>query len=105
MIPLCPHAAAKVELITYRKSLSKEVPREIVRILEVSSGWIMTSSSETNDGVLPLAPTCTTSSLRKRLHASLFSSQMKEIFCLGKKIQASSSFVHLLEVTNKSTLW
>ncbi|RZK17562.1 MAG: SDR family oxidoreductase [Pedobacter sp.] len=41
-----PYAAAKAGLINYSKSLSNEVAAKGVRILTVSPGWIMTSSSE-----------------------------------------------------------
>ena len=41
-----PYAAAKAGLINYSKSLSNEVAPKGVRILTVSPGWIMTSSSE-----------------------------------------------------------
>lgn len=40
-----PYAAAKAGLINYSKSLSNEVAPKGVRILTVSPGWIMTSSS------------------------------------------------------------
>lgn len=41
-----PYAAAKAGLINYSKSLSNEVSPKGVRILTVSPGWIMTTSSE-----------------------------------------------------------
>lgn len=41
-----PYAAAKAGLINYSKSLSNEVAAKGVRILTVSPGWVMTSSSE-----------------------------------------------------------
>lgn len=41
-----PYAAAKAGLINYSKSISNEVAPKGVRILTVSPGWIMTSSSE-----------------------------------------------------------
>lgn len=40
-----PYAAAKAGLINYSKSLSNEVSPKGVRVLTVSPGWIMTSSS------------------------------------------------------------
>lgn len=40
-----PYAAAKAGLINYSKSLSNEVSPKGVRILTVSPGWIMTTSS------------------------------------------------------------
>lgn len=40
-----PYAAAKAALINYSKGLSKEVSSKGVRILTVSPGWIMTTSS------------------------------------------------------------
>lgn len=40
-----PYAAAKAGLINYSKSLSNEVSSKGVRVLTVSPGWIMTSSS------------------------------------------------------------
>lgn len=41
-----PYAAAKAGLINYSKALSKEVSPKGVRVLTVSPGWIMTSSSK-----------------------------------------------------------
>jgi len=41
-----PYAAAKAALINYSKGLSKEVSPKGVRVLTVSPGWIMTSSSK-----------------------------------------------------------
>lgn len=41
-----PYAAAKAGLINYSKGLSKEVAPKGVRVLTVSPGWIMTTSSE-----------------------------------------------------------
>lgn len=41
-----PYASAKAGLINYSKSLSNEVSPKGVRILTVSPGWIMTTSSE-----------------------------------------------------------
>lgn len=41
-----PYAAAKAGLINYSKSLSNEVSPKGVRVLTVSPGWIMTTSSE-----------------------------------------------------------
>ncbi|MNS37651.1 3-oxoacyl-[acyl-carrier-protein] reductase FabG [compost metagenome] len=41
-----PYAAAKAGLINYSKSLSNEVSPKGIRILTVSPGWIMTTSSE-----------------------------------------------------------
>ncbi|MBW8198883.1 SDR family oxidoreductase [Flagellimonas abyssi] len=41
-----PYAAAKAALVNYSKSLSNEVSPKGVRVLTVSPGWIMTSSSE-----------------------------------------------------------
>lgn len=41
-----PYAAAKAALINYSKALSKEVSPKGVRVLTVSPGWIMTSSSK-----------------------------------------------------------
>jgi NAD(P)-dependent dehydrogenase (short-subunit alcohol dehydrogenase family) len=41
-----PYAAAKAGLINYSKSLSNEVSSKGVRVLTVSPGWIMTTSSE-----------------------------------------------------------
>ncbi len=41
-----PYAAAKAGLINYSKSLSNEVAPKGVRVLTVSPGWIMTTSSE-----------------------------------------------------------
>lgn len=41
-----PYAAAKAGLINYSKSLSNEVAAKGVRVLTVSPGWIMTSTSE-----------------------------------------------------------
>ncbi|WP_144282149.1 SDR family oxidoreductase [Chryseobacterium echinoideorum] len=41
-----PYAAAKAGLINYSKGLSKEVSAKGVRVLTVSPGWIMTTSSE-----------------------------------------------------------
>lgn len=40
-----PYAAAKAGLINYSKSLSNEVSPKGVRVLTVSPGWIMTTSS------------------------------------------------------------
>lgn len=40
-----PYAAAKAALVNYSKSLSNEVTPKGVRVLTVSPGWIMTSSS------------------------------------------------------------
>ncbi|MCC9168423.1 SDR family oxidoreductase [Pontibacter harenae] len=40
-----PYAAAKAGLINYSKALSNEVSPKGVRVLTVSPGWIMTSSS------------------------------------------------------------
>ena len=40
-----PYAAAKAGLINYSKGLSKEVSSKGVRVLTVSPGWIMTTSS------------------------------------------------------------
>ncbi|MCA0231432.1 MAG: SDR family oxidoreductase [Bacteroidetes bacterium] len=40
-----PYAAAKAGLINYSKSLSNEVSPKGIRVLTVSPGWIMTSSS------------------------------------------------------------
>lgn len=40
-----PYAAAKAGLINYSKSLSNEVSPQGVRVLTVSPGWIMTTSS------------------------------------------------------------
>ncbi|MCC9138697.1 SDR family oxidoreductase [Pontibacter silvestris] len=40
-----PYAAAKAGLINYSKALSNEVAPKGVRVLTVSPGWIMTSSS------------------------------------------------------------
>lgn len=40
-----PYAAAKAALVNYSKSLSNEVTPKGVRVLAVSPGWIMTSSS------------------------------------------------------------
>jgi len=40
-----PYAAAKAGLVNYSKSLSNEVTPKGVRVLTVSPGWIMTSSS------------------------------------------------------------
>lgn len=40
-----PYAAAKAGLINYSKALSKEVSPKGVRVLTVSPGWIMTTSS------------------------------------------------------------
>jgi NAD(P)-dependent dehydrogenase (short-subunit alcohol dehydrogenase family) len=41
-----PYAAAKAGLINYSKSLSNEVSPKGVRVLTVSPGWIMTTSSQ-----------------------------------------------------------
>ena len=41
-----PYAAAKAGLINYSKSLANEVSPKGVRVLTVSPGWIMTTSSE-----------------------------------------------------------
>jgi NAD(P)-dependent dehydrogenase (short-subunit alcohol dehydrogenase family) len=41
-----PYAAAKAGLMNYSKGLSNEVSSKGVRVLTVSPGWIMTSSSE-----------------------------------------------------------
>ncbi len=41
-----PYAAAKAGLINYSKGLSNEVAPKGVRVLTVSPGWIMTTSSE-----------------------------------------------------------
>lgn len=41
-----PYAAAKAGLINYSKSLSNEVSPKGIRVLTVSPGWIMTTSSE-----------------------------------------------------------
>lgn len=41
-----PYASAKAGLINYSKSLSNEVSPKGVRVLTVSPGWIMTTSSE-----------------------------------------------------------
>ncbi|TLV00397.1 SDR family oxidoreductase [Dyadobacter luticola] len=41
-----PYAAAKAGLVNYSKSLSNEVTPKGVRVLTVSPGWIMTTSSE-----------------------------------------------------------
>ncbi|WP_419211208.1 SDR family oxidoreductase [Maribacter sp. X9] len=41
-----PYAAAKAGLVNYSKSLSNEVASKGVRVLTVSPGWIMTTSSE-----------------------------------------------------------
>ena len=41
-----PYAAAKAGLLNYSKGLSNEVSSKGVRVLTVSPGWIMTSSSE-----------------------------------------------------------
>ncbi|KQS34250.1 SDR family oxidoreductase [Dyadobacter sp. Leaf189] len=40
-----PYAAAKAALVNYSKSLSNEVTPKGVRVLTVSPGWIMTTSS------------------------------------------------------------
>lgn len=40
-----PYAAAKAGLINYSKGLSKEVSPKGIRVLTVSPGWIMTTSS------------------------------------------------------------
>ncbi|WP_234572511.1 SDR family oxidoreductase [Rhodohalobacter sp. 614A] len=40
-----PYAAAKAGLINYSKSLSNEVSPQGIRVLTVSPGWIMTTSS------------------------------------------------------------
>ncbi|CAG5071551.1 3-oxoacyl-[acyl-carrier-protein] reductase FabG [Dyadobacter sp. CECT 9623] len=40
-----PYAAAKAALVNYSKSLSNEVASKGVRVLTVSPGWIMTTSS------------------------------------------------------------
>jgi NAD(P)-dependent dehydrogenase (short-subunit alcohol dehydrogenase family) len=41
-----PYAAAKAGLVNYSKALSKDVSPKGVRVLTVSPGWIMTSSSK-----------------------------------------------------------
>ncbi|WP_439558122.1 SDR family oxidoreductase [Dyadobacter sp.] len=41
-----PYAAAKAGLVNYSKSLSNEVTPKGIRVLTVSPGWIMTTSSE-----------------------------------------------------------
>ncbi|MFA6152973.1 MAG: SDR family oxidoreductase [Chitinophagaceae bacterium] len=60
-----PYAAAKAGLINYSKSLSNEVTPKGVRVLTVSPGWIMTTSSTRMLERIAKSSNCTIEEARK----------------------------------------